>query len=467
MRRRSTFARACLLVWLAAEPAAASAQSPPAASGARPNVVLIMMDDMGYGDLGSYGGKDARTPNIDRLARQGVRLTQAYANGATCTPTRAALMTGRYPQRVGLLGPLTIPDMEQGLGLRVTGKSLPALLKANGYATALVGKWHLGGEPQNGPNAHGFDSFFGFLSGAVDYYRHRRRDGKPDLYENTTPVSSSKYLTDELTERAVGFIDRGTASPFFLEVSYNAPHWPFQPPDRPPSEKEEKEGIELYQMPAMDGAPTRQDYVRILERADSGVGAILAALDRRGLSRNTLVIFTNDNGGEWLSRNAPLFHRKGTLWEGGIRVPLLVRWPGHLPAGKVSKQLAITMDLTASVLSATHTAIPPGHALDGIDLLPALRTGSVNTDRVLFWSTPAPRMSVAAREGRWKLLVDGPNSLLFDMESDPGERQEVGLQHPAVLRRLSRLAEAWFKETQPREATAHLRHPVLEGVPSR
>src|SRR5262245_60087775 len=181
----------------------------------KPNVILIIMDDLGYGDIGSYGVGDARTPNLDRLAREGVRLTESYANGANCSPTRAGLITGRYQQRVGIEWPLGSEETDRGLP--VTGRSLPALLKTNGYATGLIGKWHLGFKPEFGPNAHGFDEFFGFLSGAVDYYTHRRGDGTPDLFENTTPVEVPDYLTDEITRRATNFIDNHAAGPFFLE----------------------------------------------------------------------------------------------------------------------------------------------------------------------------------------------------------------------------------------------------------
>src|SRR6266545_2144072 len=200
----------------------ACAQRTPARPAATPNVVLVLMDDMGYGDLGSYGAPDVRTPNIDRLTREGVRLTDAYANGAVCTPTRTALITGRYQQRVGLEWALGASPGDRERGLPATGSSLPALLKTNGYATGLVGKWHLGFNPQIGPNAHGFDEFFGFLSGAINYYTHRAGDGTPDLYENTTPVETPAYLTDEISRRATTFIDRHASEPFFLEVAYNA-----------------------------------------------------------------------------------------------------------------------------------------------------------------------------------------------------------------------------------------------------
>jgi arylsulfatase A-like enzyme len=318
--RHQIFIVAALILGATAQGPDLVAQRAPDQTARKPNVVLIMMDDLGYGDLGSYGAPDVRTPNVDRFAHEGVRLTDAYANGPVCTPTRAALISGRYQQRVGLEWALTMLPADRELGLPATGTSLPALLKANGYATGLVGKWHLGWKPEFGPNAHGFEEFYGFLSGAHDYYT-RPPDGPSDLYENTTPVEPAGYLTDEITRRAVGFITRHADRRFFLEVAYNAVHWPFQPPDRPPTKAERAAPRPFRQMPDDSVPATRQDYVRMLERADRGVGEVLATLDRLGLARNTLVIFTNDNGGEWLSRNAPLYHRKGKLWEGASACP--------------------------------------------------------------------------------------------------------------------------------------------------
>jgi len=423
--------------------------SPPAQAQRPPNVVLVLMDDIGYGDLGSYGALDVQTPNIDRLAREGVRLTDAYANGPVCTPTRAALISGRYQQRVGLEGVLTLLPADRELGLPALGTSLPALLKTNGYATGLVGKWHLGWKPEFGPIAHGFDSFYGFLSGAHSYYTNqadifRIGGGPPDLFENTTPVEATGYLTDEITRRAVRFIARHADRPFFLEVAYNAVHWPFEPPDRPPTEAARGVSRPLRQMPDDSVPGTRQDYVRMLERADQGVGEILAALDQRGLTRNTLVIFTNDNGGEWLSRNAPLFHRKGTLWEGGIRVPLILRWPGELPAGKISGQVAITMDITASILAATDTRPPAGYRADGMDILPILRDKAPLLERRLFWRWARPdRQQRAVRFGQWKLLVDASQLLLFDLSADPGERTDLAARRPDLVAALKRLLADW------------------------
>jgi arylsulfatase A-like enzyme len=302
-----------------------------AAQAARPNIVMFIMDDLGYGDVGSYGAPDAKTPNIDRLAREGVKLTDFYANHANCSPTRTGFITGRYQQRYGIESPLRLADDPRSLPASDT--SLPRLLKSAGYATGLIGKWHLGSGVETGPNRHGFDEFWGFRFGAIDYYSHitvtnspRQPASRPhDLYHNEEPTTAAGYLTDEITARAQSFIQQRAAAPFFLEVAYNATHWPFQAPDLPEAKRGFTNAIE-------DG--TRADYVAMLERADRGVGRVLDLLDRLKLSPNTIVLFTSDNGGEWLSRNAPLFHRKSSLWEGGIRVPLLVRWPGRLKAGR-------------------------------------------------------------------------------------------------------------------------------------
>ena len=415
----------------------AAAQEPGAATA--PNVLLIVTDDLGYGDLGSYGAPDVRTPNIDRLAKEGVRLTDFYANGATCTPTRAALISGRYQQRFELERPLGIGG---DTGLPAEGRSLPQLLKNNGYATGLVGKWHLGEKSTFGPNAHGFDDFFGFKSGYVDYYQHTAGDGMHDLYENEAPAHVTGYMTDLITDRSLNVIPRHARGRFFLEVAYSAPHWPDQRPDTPSTARDNAMHLQPYDA----DSGTRQDYVAMLERADQGIGAILALLDKTGLAQNTLVIFTNDNGGEWLSRNAPLFHRKWTLWEGGIRVPAILRWPGRIPAGQVSRQVGITFDITASILAATNTAVPTG-ALEGINLLPMLSGQSSVVERTLFWRTLyANRRQRAVRSGDWKLLIDGESAMVFDVRNDVGERNDVARERQDVARRLRPLIDKWEQD---------------------
>ena len=411
----------------------------------RPNIILIITDDVGYGDIGSYGAPDIKTPNIDSLAKAGVRFTQFYANGSSCTPTRAGLISGRYQQRVPLERPLSAVNSPDGeLGLPATGRSLPRLLKDGGYATALIGKWHLGYLPRFSPLAHGFDSFFGFKSGYIDYYQHTDGFGKPDLFEDDRAIESSGYMTDLITQRSVKFITDHAAAPFFLEVAYNAAHWPYQDPDRPSTARDN-----ARHLLATDENPgTRADYVKIMERADQGVGQILSTIDRLRLSPNTLVIFTNDNGGEWLSRNAPLYNRKFTLYEGGIRVPALMRWPGRIPAGIVSQQVGITMDLTATMLAASGATVPAETKLEGIDLLPLLRAGSQPQSRTLFWRVTTGGLNQrAVRDGNWKLLTEGTARLmLFDVARDVGEREDLSASNAAVVRRLHQQLLAWEKD---------------------
>ena len=435
-------------MWIASVLCAVSAPPPvwaQATGAARPNVVLIITDDLGYGDLGIHGAPDIRTPNVDALARAGVRFTDFYANAPLCTPTRAALISGRYQQRVRLeeaLSSATTPSAE--VGLPASGGSLPELLKQSGYTTGLIGKWHLGYKPEYSPQAHGFDYFFGNKSGYVDYYQHTGGDGRPDLFENGNPVTASGYMTDLITERSVTFVQRNAKRPFFLEVAYGAPHWPYQPPDKP-----SKAVRNAAHLTALDGeTSTRADYVTMVERADRGIGRILRTLELEGLARNTLVIFTNDNGGEWLSRNAPFFHRKWTLWEGGIRVPAIMRWPGHIPAGRVSSQVGITMDLTASILAAAGATVPAAARHEGHNLLPLVSGRARPLERTLFWRTSAGGYRQrAVRSGDWKLLLDaGSGVMLFNVRSDLGERHDVAARHTSVVRRLAAQLAAWEKD---------------------
>jgi len=430
------------------------------AQTARPNLVLIVTDDVGYGDIGSYGSPDIKTPNLDRLAREGVRFTDFYA-APTCSPTRASLISGRYYQRFRIERPLPAPGPAGEQGLRPTGRSLPALLKGAGYATGLIGKWHLGYTPALSPNAHGFDYFYGFKSGLIDYYQHTGGDGQHDFFENDSPAHPAGYSTDLFTERAVRFIDEHASGPFFLEVAYNAAHWPFQVPDRPSVAPNNARFVQ----PMDDGTSTRADYAAILERADHGIGKILATLAARGLDRNTLVVFMNDNGGEWLSRNAPLFHRKDSVWEGGVRVPALMRWPGRIPAGRVTPQVGIVMDVTATLLAAGGVTVPAEARPDGINLLPILEGRTPPVERTLFFrNTVGGRQQRAVRRGNWKLLVDGPNTFVFDLAKDVGERRDLASSRADIARTLRPLLAAWEQDVDD-EAAATLGPAPAPGRP--
>ena len=407
---------------------------------ARPNVVLIITDDIGYGDFGAYGSPDVKTPNIDRLARQGVKMTDFYANASNCTPTRAGLISGRYQQRVAIEWPFGYATSADSLrGLPVTNHSLPRLLADNGYATGLVGKWHLGYKPEFSPSAHGFGYFFGFKSGFIDYYQHTDYAGRPDFFENDTPITVPGYSTDLITEKSVEFLARNKDRPFFLDVAYNAAHWPYQDPDSPSVAIDHGRHLQ----PGDSATNTRKQYVKIVERADRGVGAIMRALDSLGLAANTILIFTNDNGGEWLSRNYPLFHNKSSLWEGGIRVPAIVRWPGHIPAGTISGQVAITMDLSASILAATGTTVPSKPGLDGMNIFPILERRAPPVERTLFWRVTHERNQLAVRSGDWKLLIDDGRPFLFDVRKDLGERDNLVGIRTDIVRKLMPLIDKW------------------------
>lgn len=422
----------CLVVALSVGPQTGAAQEE------RPNVVLIITDDLGYSDLGAYGATDLRTPAIDAIGAAGVRFTDFYSNGVLCSPTRAGLITGRYQQRYAVTVPLGGRDDPRGLV--VTGNSLPQLLKDAGYATALVGKWHLGSQPQFSPNQHGFDYFFGFKAGFIDFYTHDRGPDEMDLWENDQEVQVEGYMTDLITERSIRFIEENADRPFFVDVAYNAPHWPYQPPDsayRSPGRAD-------HLQPHSAETSTRADYVSMVERVDEGVAQLMETLDRLDLTDNTLVIFTNDNGGEWLSNNEPFFHRKWTVWEGGIRVPTLIKWPGRIPEGIVSHQVGITMDLTRTILTVAGARVPTD--LDGIDLLPVLSGAQPESERTLFWETDFGGFrQFAVRRGDWKLVRDGSATFVYDVRRDPGERNDLAKRRQDVARELRLLLDDWLE----------------------
>jgi arylsulfatase A-like enzyme len=407
-----------------------------------PNLLLIVADDLGYADLGCYGGKDIQTPNLDRLARQGVRLTDFYASAPVCTPTRASLITGCYPQRFGF--DWVIRYQEKDRGLAAKGASLPALLRRRGYATALFGKWHLGYKPQFSPNAHGFDEFFGFLAADLDYFAHTDANGDAGLYHNGELCAETGYLTDLITEHALAFLKQTRDQPLFLEVAYNAPHWPFQAPDNPA----DRRTVKTYG----PEKGTRRDYVGMVERMDQGIGKLLRALEETGRAKNTLIIFLSDNGGERLSDNGSLFHGKYTLWEGGIRVPCLLRWPGVLPPQAVSREPVIAMDLTASLLAAAGAALPANACLDGDNVLPMLSGKEPSRERTFCWRLPRPDAKYgqkAVRRGRWKYVYDREMDLLFDLEQDPGERHNLAYQRPETIRGLRMALARWESQLPP------------------
>lgn len=413
------------------------AQTSATAKNSRPNIIFILADDLGWGDLSCYGRPDYRTPNIDLLAARGTRFTDAYSASAVCTPTRCGYITGRYPARftIGLEEPLIASNINAGLESHQP--TIASSLKQSGYDTALVGKWHLGFRPKWGPNAHGFDEFFGILSGAGDYFLHKNGLGQPDLYENLTPVERNGYLTDLLTERAVSYVTKRRSAPFFLSLHYTAPHWPWQGPN----------GGETVSFMDKTNERTKMSrggslklYAEMMKSLDDGVGRVMKAIKAAGIEKQTLVIFTSDNGGERFSYQWPFSGQKGDLLEGGIRVPAIVSWPSMVPANRVTQQMAITMDWTATILAAAQTDAAVRSSLDGIDLLPVIKGASPVRDRTFFWRIYDLD---AVRDGKWKFYRNGEVRRLFDLSVDQHEQADFSAQHPEVLQRLMSQFAKW------------------------
>jgi len=352
--------------------------------------------------------------------------------------------TGRYPARlkIGLAEPL--PANNRSVGLDPGHPTIASLLKTSGYDTALIGKWHLGFRPEWGPNAHGFDEFFGILAGAADYHLHKTGLGEPDLYENLKPVERRGYLTDLFTDRAVKYIRQRRTSPFYLSLHYTAPHWPWQ--DRKGGEQVVFTDKTIEPV-TMGGGGSLKLYAEMMRSLDEGVGRVMRALRLAGLDRDTLVIFTSDNGGERFSYEWPLSGEKGDLLEGGIRVPAVVRWPGVVPANRVTHQMAITMDWTASILAATETKPAQGYSLDGINLLPLIQAKEDVQDRTFFWRIYDQD---AVRQGKWKYVRIGDRRTLFDLSIDQREQADFGVKNPDILERLTAEFDNWNRQMLPR-----------------
>ena len=398
----------------------------------RPNFVFILADDLGYADLGCYGGRSNCSPVLDRMAREGVRFTDGYANSSVCSPTRFALATGRWQHRLRGGADEPISGRKRGdpvLGLPPSHPTLASLLRDAGYATALVGKWHLGFAPHFGPLKSGYQEFFGPMSGGVDYFTHCDSAGNHDLYENEQEVRREGYLTDLITDRAVQFVKR-QSGPFLLSLHYTAPHWPWE------RREDEAESRRLEKLYHFDGGSVAI-YLEMIRQMDEGIGKLLAVLPE-----NTLVVFTSDNGGERFSDSWPLMGKKMDLLEGGIRVPYIVRWPERVPAGKTSAQLAITMDWVATFLDAAGVPAHRDSPLDGISLLPNLQDPRRVADRELFWRMKF-RDQKAMRSGSWKWLSIEGHEYLFDLAKDQRERANLARREPGKLAQLRQKYIAW------------------------
>ena len=439
----------------------------------RPNIVFIVADDLGYADLGCYGGRDASfgpvSPVLDGLAARGLKLTQGYSNSPVCSPTRFALMTGRYQYRLRGAAEEPINSKSRGsttLGLPPEHPTLPSLLRDAGYRTALMGKWHLGYPPAFGPLRSGYDEFFGPMSGGVDYFTHCSSTGQHDLYLNDAEQQEGGYLTDLITDHGLDFVRRmaggaRSGTPFFLSLHYTAPHWPWETRDDEALAQEVKGNLFHLHGGNID------TYRRMIHHMDEGIGRLMDLLRAEGLERDTLVVFTSDNGGERFSDNWPLVGGKMDLTEGGIRVPWIAHWPAVIAPGSTSTQTCMTMDWSATMLDAAGATAAASHPLDGRSLMPLLHDATWRNDQPLFWRMNH-RGQRAMRHGPWKYLrVDG-HDYLFNLEGDERERANLA---PIAPERLAAMVQAWeaWEATMPpipADATVSLGYGVKD-MPQR
>ncbi len=422
----------------------------------RPNIVFIVADDLGYADLGCYGGRAAEfgpvAPVLDRMALDGLKLTQGYSNAPVCSPTRFALMTGRYQYRLRGAAEEPINSKSRGsttLGLPPEHPTLPSLLRASGYRTALVGKWHLGYPPAFSPLRSGYEEFFGPMSGGVDYFTHCAFTGAHDLFAGDHEQHEVGYLTDLISRRSVDYIDRMARAkvPFFLSMHYTAPHWPWETRDDASVAPEVKSNLfHLH-------GGNIHVYRRMIHHMDEGIGWVLEALRRHGIERNTLVVFTSDNGGERFSDNWPLVGGKMDLTEGGIRVPWIARWPAVIAADRVSEQHCMTMDWSATMLDAAGVAAHPDYPLDGVSLMPVLRQPDRPFARPLYWRMKH-RQQRALRDGDWKYLRVDENDYLFNIPGDERERANLASRQPGRLAAMREDWERWHATMPPIPADA-------------
>ena len=412
-----------------------------------PNVLLILADDHGYGDISVHNGPSIQTPNIDRIAANGVRFTQFYANSSVCSPSRSSLMTGRYPDRVGVPGVIrTHPENSWGY-FRQNAVTLPSVLKQKDYHTSLIGKWHLGLEPENHPCKRGFDHFHGFLGDMMDdYYTHLRHDINY-MRDGSDTIDPRGHATDLFTEWSADFIraQAQSSQPFFLYLAYNAPHTPIQPPD---------DWVERVQAREPDISPQRAKYIALVEHMDAGIGRVLDTLIETDQLSNTLVIYTSDNGGSMDvgAHNGPLRGQKGEMYEGGIRVPTCAMWPGHVPEGHVTDQVALLMDLFPTVCEAAGAPIT--HEIEGRSIWQTLQGEQQDfSDRILYWLRREGgqrflgQCQHAIRRGDTKLLHNSPFEPLelYDLSSDPLETTNGSQTEMDLFREMSQLFQA---ETQ-------------------
>jgi arylsulfatase A-like enzyme len=406
-----------------------------------PNIVLLFADDLGYADTAVYGSKTIPTPHIDRLAKGGIRFTDAYVTAATCSPSRAGLMSGSYQQRFGFEFNTSgaAETHAKHRGLRPSAITVAEVLQKAGYATGIFGKWHLGTRDMFNPLNRGFDEFYGFLAGAHSFFE--AKEPQPvyqSILRGSEIISEPEYLTDAIARETVAFIERNKQKPFFAYVPFNAVHTPI-------------EATEKYQQRFPDEMDeTQRDYNAMTSALDDAVGAIVKALEEAGLTQNTLIIFLNDNGGPMytgVQSNGELRLGKLFLFEGGVRVPMIVSWPGQLGSGKVFKGITSSLDIFPTLSAAAGIDLPDALALDGVNILPFLKGEKKgNPHRTLFWSNGPNK---AMRMGKWKLVKSGAYAWLFDLSKDLGETNNLADEKPEVLDILQGALEEWLGEMAP------------------
>jgi arylsulfatase A-like enzyme len=407
----------------------------------KPNIVVILADDLGYGDLGFQGAPDIPTPHIDSLAATGVRCTSGYVTHPFCSPARAALLTGRYQQRYGHENNMVFDLGDEVAGLPLSEVTLADLLGEAGYVTGLVGKWHLGAHPRFHPSERGFQKMYGFIGGGHDYFDPGSADATDQhfllLEHDGRKVLEMDYLTTDLGYQAGEFVRRHQGQPFFLYLSFNAPHTPLQAPE---TYLERFSGI---------ADEKRRTYAAMVSAMDDAVGMTLAALREAGVEDRTLIFFLNDNGGPTgnASSNRPLRGTKRTLYEGGVRVPFVVRWPGRVPEGGVYDQPVSSLDVLPTSLAAAGLPLPAGIRLDGVNLLPYLEGEAAGPPHShLFWRTFGG-VHFAVRADRYKLVRNpGSPAELYDLETDIGETRDLAREKPEVVQRLEAALEEWNRE---------------------
>ncbi len=410
-----------------------------AAAAAPPNILFIMADDLGYADLSCTGSHHILTPAIDSIAADGLQLRQGYSNSSICSPTRTALLTGCYQQRftIGLEEPLAgTPRPDQGVPL--DRPTIASAFKSRGYRTKLIGKWHLGMPPSHGPLAHGYDEFLGIVEGAADYFRHRMvqasREVGIGLAENDSPATRNGYLTDIFGDEAVSTIQSADPRPFFISLHFTAPHWPWE------GREDAVIAQGIAQSQHQDGGNLAK-YKVMVEAMDENVGKVLAALVRTGKADNTIVVFTSDNGGERFSETWPFTGVKGELLEGGIRVPIMMRWTGRIQARARSEQVMVSMDFLPTLLAMSGGASKAGQ-FDGLDLSAQLRDRAAPVTRTLYWRFKA-NAQAAMRDGDWKYLKLGGKEHLFNLSSDERERADLGASDSMRMAAMRARWETW------------------------